>query len=265
MLQLRDPNAEFRVVSMMRLSEGGRWRTEVQRSHVRPVLLWFTRGQGRVTVGGGTRGYGPHNAVFIPGGTMHSFTMMGQVYGTAIFFPEDQAPALPDEPLHLRLRDGFQQAEISALVEAIDREAVGERPGAERAMRHWGGLIAVWLERHAELAEATPSISAGQRLMAAYSALVERDFRTGRGVQGYADRLGVTPTHLSRVCRESSGKSAHRILNERIHFEARRLLSESEIPVKDIATRLGFNSAAYFSRAFLHETGQSPTAFRRQS
>ena len=96
MLRLRDPNAEFRVMSLMRLAQGGRWRTEAQRSYVRPCLLWFTRGQGRVTVAGQTRGYGPHNAVFLHGGTMKGFDMLGQVLGTAIFFPEDIAREIPD-------------------------------------------------------------------------------------------------------------------------------------------------------------------------
>lgn len=265
MLRLNDPNAEFRVESMMRLVTAGRWRTEAQRSHVRPVLLWFTRGQGRVTVAGSTRGYGPHNAVFIPGGTMHSFSMLGQVQGTAVFFPENLVPELPEEPIHLRIRDGFHQGELTALVDALEREANQMRPGMERAMRHWGGLIAVWLERHEQLAERPTEVSSAQRLTTAYTALVERDFRTGRGVAGYAEKLGVTATHLSRVCRESSGRGAHRLLAERIHYEARRLLSESEIPVKDIARRLGFTSAAYFSRAFQNETGKSPSAFRRDS
>lgn len=265
MLKLRDPNADFRVDSMMRLAQGGRWRTEALRSHVRPVLLWFTRGQGRITVAGTTRGYGAHNAIFIPGGVMHSFTMLGQVLGTAVFFPETMSRELPDEPIHLRIRDGFQQAELTGLVDALDREATQGRPGADRAMLHWGGLLAVWLERHADLAEARAEMSAAQRLATAYAALVERDFRSGRGVAGYAEKLGVTPTHLSRVCRESCGKNAHRLLNERIHYEARRLLTESAIPVKDIAQRLGFTSAAYFSRAFQNETGKSPTDFRRGS
>jgi AraC-like DNA-binding protein len=35
------------------------------------------------------------------------------------------------------------------------------------------------------------------------------------------------------------------------------------MPVGRIATDLGFNSAAYFTRAFQHLTGKSPTAFRR--
>ena len=262
MLQLRDPNAEFRVVSLMRLSQGGRWRTAAQRSHIRPLLLWFTRGQGRITLSGNTRGFGPHNAVFLPGGTMHGFDMLGQVLGTAVFFPEAMAHEFPDEPQHLRVRDGFLQAELTQLVDALEREETQDKPGSLRAMQHYAGLIGVWLERHADLADRQIEPNATQRLSAAFSALVERDFRTGSGVSYYADQLGVTPTHLSRACRQSSGQSASRILADRIHYEARRLLAETDMPVKDVAGRLGFRSAAYFSRAFQQETGQSPSAFR---
>lgn len=264
MLQLKDPNAEFRVTSMMRLAKGGAWRTEAQRCHVRPLLLWFTRGQGRITVAGATRGFGPHNAVFIPGGTMHGFSMMGQVLGAAILFPETLASDLPDEPLHLRLRDGIHQAELTRLVDEMERESTGDRPASKRALLHWGGLVSVWLERHADLAEDLPAVSAPQKLFSAYTAMIERKFQSGLGVSGYAEQLGITPTHLNRVCRQSAGKCASRLLSERVHYEARRLLTESEIPVKDIARRLGFNSAAYFSRAFLNETGMSPTQYRRQ-
>ena len=36
------------VVSVARMAQGGRWRTEAMRSYDRPVLVWFTRGQGRL-------------------------------------------------------------------------------------------------------------------------------------------------------------------------------------------------------------------------
>ena len=265
MLKLRDPNAEFRVVSLMRLAQGGRWRTTAQRSHLRPLLLWFTRGQGRITVSGTTRGFGPHNAVFLPGGTMHGFEMMGQVLGTAIFFPEGIAHEFPEEPMHLRIRDGFQQAELTQLVDALEREDAQAKPAAGRAMVNYAGLIAVWLERYSDLAETQAEPNASQRLATAFTALVERDFRTGQGVSYYAERLGVTPTHLSRVCRQSSGQNASRILADRVHYEARRLLAETDLPVKEIARRLGFRSAAYFSRAFQNETGSSPSGFRRDN
>lgn len=251
--------------SLARLAMGGRWRTEAQRSHVRGCLLWFTRGQGRITVNGSTRGFGPHNAIYIPGGTMHGFSLMGQVSGTAIWFPEAVAGDFPDEPLHMRIRDGYLQAELTGLIDALEREALGDRAGAARAMAHYGGLIAVWLERHADLAEEPAAPNANQRLATAYTALVERHFRTGEGVAHYAERLGVTPTHLTRACRAASGKSASRLLADRVHYEARRMLAETDLPVKDVASRLGFRSAAYFSRAFQNEAGQSPSSFRARA
>ena len=79
----------------------------------------------------------------------------------------------------------------------------------------------------------------------------------------YARELGVTPTHLSRVCRETCGRPASALLHDRQLFEARRLLAETKIPVQDIAEALGFGSAAYFSRSFQARTGKTPTAFRR--
>ncbi|MEL6643627.1 MAG: AraC family transcriptional regulator [Pseudomonadota bacterium] len=263
MLQLTDPDAGFRVLSLQRMAQGQRWRTEAMRSYARPVLLWFTRGQGSVTVSGTTRGYGPHNAVFLPAGTMHGFSMMGSVFGYAVHFPRDMTGDFPDVPLHLRLRDGLKQAELTALVDAIEREARDVAPGMDRAMRHHGGLIAIWLERNADLAVNAQSRGATEHLVEAFTALVEQDFRSGAGVSSYAARLGVTPTHLSRVCRASCGQSASRLLAERVHFEARRLLQETDLNVSEISRRLGFRSPAYFTRAFQQKTGSTPSAFRR--
>ncbi len=41
------------------------------------------------------------------------------------------------------------------------------------------------------------------------------------------------------------------------------MLSETKLPIARIAEALGFNSAAYFTRAFQHRTGKTPSVFRR--
>ena len=97
--------APLRMVPIPRLAAGGRWRVEAMRSIAEPLLLWFTRGQGRITVGGVTRGYGAHNAVFIPAGVMHGFEVSTHVFGTAVYFGRDCELPLPATPLHLRVRD----------------------------------------------------------------------------------------------------------------------------------------------------------------
>ena len=251
----------YRVIPLPRFAQGGKWRTEAMRSYSQPVLIWFTKGQGRITISGNTRGYGAHNAVFLPAGTMHGFDMLGQVHGWVLFFPRAAAADLPSEPVHLRLREAHLQAELTALVESIRRETAEHRPGADKALRHHGGLLAVWLERQMQ-DEPELSLDASRRIAAAYTALVERDFRSRKTVADYAAALGITPTHLTRACNAACGRSASRILADRIHYEARHLLQETRRPVKEIARELGFSSPAYFTRAFLKNTGLTPSAFR---
>ncbi|MCX7888126.1 MAG: AraC family transcriptional regulator [Rhodobacteraceae bacterium] len=259
------PPAPLRIVPIPRLALGGRWRVEAMRSLSEPLLLWFTRGQGRITVGGVTRGYGVHNAVFIPAGVMHGFEVGPQTFGLAVFFGQSHGLALPDGPHHLRIRDTAPQAELTGLLDNIQRELESSRPGHDRAARLHLGLLAVWLERQIELAQAEPHrAGAALRLARRYAEALERDFATGKGVGDYARELGVTPTHLSRVCNQTCGRSASDLLHDRIIFEARRLLSETKLPVGQISEALGFTSPAYFTRAFQHRTGKTPSAFRKQ-
>jgi AraC-like DNA-binding protein len=252
----------LRLVPIQRLAQGGRWRVEAMRSYADPVLYWFTRGQGRITVGGITRGYGAHNAIFIPAGAMHGFEAGPQSYGTALFFGRGEDPDLPREPLHLRIRDAVPQAELSGILDHIQREIDAARPGHDRAARHYLGLLSVWLERHAGAAEAGRS-DAYHRLARRYADLLEHGYRSGQGVAGYARDLGVTPTHLTRVCKKTCGRSASDLLHDRLIFEARRLLLETRLPVARVSEELGFTSPAYFTRAFQKRTGRTPSAFRK--
>ncbi len=276
MIQIFSPNRpdinsglktqRFRVEPLPRLTPETRWRTEAMRSHAQPVLLWFTRGQGRITVAGVTQGFGPHHAVFLPPGTMHGYDMLGQVFGTSVFFLRAPELELPDQPVHLRFREVQQQAELTAMIDNLHREIKEDRPEKDRALMAHAGLLSIWLKRQAGQENIQDiGLDAARRLAMAYSALIERDFRSGKTVHDYAEQLGVTPTHLTRCCNVACGRSASALLTDRLHFEARRLLAETRRPVKAIAAELGFRSAAYFTRAFQKQTGQTPSAFRRRA
>lgn len=241
------------------------------RSYDRPVLIWFTRGQGRLTVAGRSSGYGPHNLVFLPKQTMHGFTTMGPVLGSVVFLPDDPALDWPVEPMHLRIHEVQQQRELTGIIEAMQREVTAGEELSNRALTYHAGLLSVWLNRIAESyahlpnpSSATRLDTAAHRLAEAFTALVERDFRNPSGVQHYASLLGVTPTHLSRVCRKVAGRPALDILTDRRHFEARRLLRDTNIQIAEVARKCGFTSAAYFTRAFRARSGQSPSEFRNE-
>ncbi|HBQ36744.1 MAG TPA: AraC family transcriptional regulator [Rhodobacteraceae bacterium] len=257
---------EVRMTPIPRLAKGGRWRVEAMRSYSSNLLLWFTSGQGRITVAGITRGYGAHNAVFIPSGVMHGFEASTKVFGTAIFVPKVLGLPFPDMPQHLRIRDAAPQSEITGILSNLDRELEGNLPERIRAAHHYTGLLAVWLKRQTLLhLQDSKAPDAAQRLTTQFTELVEQDYHSGKNVAQYAKALGVTPTHLSRVCNQACGRPASVLLHDRVIFEARRLLRETRTPIHQVATELGFTSPAYFSRAFQQHTGQTPSAFRRSS
>lgn len=254
------------VTSVSRISQGGRWRTEAMRSYDRPILLWFTRGQGRITISGRSGGHGAHNAFFLPQGTMHGFSATPTVFGSLVRIPLDDARFWPQMPVHLRIREVHLQRELTGMIDAIEREALDDKAQSDRALNYRAGLLAIWFSRltdeMAESVHSKPETSAAHRLTEAYTALIERDYTAPVGVKHFAALLGVTPTHLSRACRQVSGLAALDILSDRRHFEACRLLKDSRLPVATVAERTGFSSPAYFTRAFRARAGSSPTEFR---
>jgi AraC family transcriptional regulator, transcriptional activator of pobA len=256
--------SQMRILAIPRLAAGGRWRVEAMRSLSEPCFLWFTKGQGRITIAGVTRGYTAHNAIFIPAGTMYGFEVGPQVFGSAVFFGRSSTVTLPTTPHHLRIREVHVQQEINLILDMIQRENDSDTPAHERATRHYLGLLGVWLERQAiNGAGDAPPKDAARRLVARYTQVLEQEFRKGFGVGELASTLGVTPTHLTRCCRQACGLSAIEILQDRRIFEARKLLSETDMAVGAIGESIGFTSPAYFTRAFQHQTGLSPSAFRR--
>jgi AraC family transcriptional activator of pobA len=83
-------------------------------------------------------------------------------------------------------------------------------------------------------------------------------------VADYARALGVSPTHLSRVARATTGGPASRLIDARLMREARRNLAYTNLRVTAIAYALGFGGPAHFSRAFSRAEGLSPRAFRER-
>lgn len=258
-----------RAPSLLTLAQwagGASWMLELQHSEDMHALVWLTRGQARCVIEGVRRGLGVHTALAIPAGAMFSLELGAQSYGMVCLIPAHSDLLMPDVPTLLRIREAQSQAELTAILEAMGREQNAARPFADEAMQAQGALLTVWLRR-AMIAqpEETGAPSAAERLVCAYAALVERDHTTGKPMADYARALGVTPTHLTRVCKHCAGHTAADLLTERVLHAARHAVERGERPLTQIAASLGFNSAGYFSRFIQHHTGLSPSALRKRN
>lgn len=254
----------IRLFSIASLASKGRWRIEAMRTSSDHLFLWITRGQGRITVSGITRGYGPHSAIIVPAGYVHSFEVGRQVLGTAVYLPPTSDLYLPDEPVQYRVPEPRVQSELTGILDAMRNELDGDAPDHQRASQLHAGLLGVWMARQDHTPFAPQEYgAASDRLAADFTDRLERDFRTGKSITAYARDMGITATHLTRACRSACGKSASTLLSDRVIAEAQVLLKDTDRPIGEISARLGFASPGYFSRSFHHCTGLTPSGFRK--
>lgn len=93
--------------------------------------------------------------------------------------------------------------------------------------------------------------------------LVADHFTEHRDVAWYGRRLCITPKYLSEVVKSVSGRSAGYWITLFIVLEAKSLLQDGSLSVKEVAARLGFSNQSFFGKYFKNAAGISPAEYRR--
>lgn len=93
--------------------------------------------------------------------------------------------------------------------------------------------------------------------------IAERFAEQELSLEGIAAELNVSHVYLSRLFKQEAGASFICVLTQTRIKEAIRLLSESDIPIHEIAERTGYESQHYFSTSFKKATGLPPNQYRK--
>jgi len=93
--------------------------------------------------------------------------------------------------------------------------------------------------------------------------LIMEHYRKNRDVAFYADKLFITPKHLSRVIKEISGRAAKDWIVEYTILEIKSLLHDLSLNIQEIAIKTNFSNQASLSRFFRKHTGMSPSQYRQ--
>ena len=77
-----------------------------------------------------------------------------------------------------------------------------------------------------------------------------------------AKAVALSPGHFAHVFREATGVAPHRYVLERRVDRAKVMLRQSDLPITEIADRVGCSSHSHFSVLFNRVTGLTPRQFR---
>jgi AraC-like DNA-binding protein len=80
-----------------------------------------------------------------------------------------------------------------------------------------------------------------------------------------ADAAGASRSGLQRMFKIFQQESIHEFLQRTRLDQARQLLCDERLAIKEVSARLSFSSEFYFSRFFRKKTGMSPRQFREST
>ena len=137
----------------------------------------------------------------------------------------------------------YQGEVVRTLLEALFYETLG------LYLSHWSSV------------DNTKEMKRRDALFYSFICIVEENFRTERSVSFYADKLCISPKHLSATIKEASGRTASEWIDSYVILEAKTLLRNTGLTIQEVSTKLNFTNQSFFGKYFKHLTGQSPRAF----
>ena len=91
---------------------------------------------------------------------------------------------------------------------------------------------------------------------------IEANLHRDLSVAHIAEQVTMSASHFSHAFRKTVGLPPHRYIRDRRIERAKALLRECEMPLSEIAQRVGFSSASNFSVLFHRATGTTPRTYR---
>mgnify|MGYP000756930191 CR=1 FL=1 len=100
------------------------------------------------------------------------------------------------------------------------------------------------------------------RITTRFLGLVQKHFKEQRFLDFYAEKLEISPKHLSRTMKKETGFSAVEWIERYVILEAKVLLKSTNLNIQQISDELNFPSQSFFGKYFKKKVGMSPKEFR---
>ena len=238
-------------------------------------FMYIKSGTGKHEVDGVEYNLGKNTIYIISKGQVHNFLLAKNIEGILIRFQDSILPAVESQNEGFyhnllfnlnRHNELLLKREDLSLVELLLARMLKEYTNQSTKIldlsliQHLLYPLIILMNRYIETKLDVQDYQQDQYTQ--FINLLEQSFKQHHDLGFYAQKLGLTKRKLSEVAQKKSGKSAKKVINDRILTEAKRLMKYTSLPLKEMADRLGFKDIGYFCRYFKKATGLTPSDYK---
>ncbi len=272
----RAPQQRFIMDRMETIFDRSEGKTDHPHRHQYYTVLVVKEGEGEHTIDFAAQPIGPRQVHFVAPGQVHQVKTPVRPLGAVITFTTDflllnNIPtsfisdinlfrAFGDHPPLELLAEPFER--VWGIVGQMEEQWSQQRPHRDRALGALLQLFLIHCYQHCQLPVADPVQDRQVGILRAFKQLVEGHFRQWHKVREYAEALHLHPRYLSQTIKSLTGDTPKSLIQDRLGLEAKRYLLHTELSIKEIAYRLGYEEPLHFSGFFKKQVGHSPSEFR---
>lgn len=253
----------------------GRWRIEPHSHPEYGQLIFVREGRGTVSLEGRDEPFEGPCALLLPTECVHGLDYEVDLdrwvvtievsYLAQINTRVREFPQLWSGPRIIALSSTpAVQAESYQLIRWLEQEVESNALGRGAALESLLTMLLLVLIRAlpADQLDHDGAKRSNLRLADRFRDLINQYYGKNLRLQDYTSMMAVSVAQLRAACISATGQSPTKMIHSRIVTEAKRSLIFSDLPVEQIAFALGFDDAAYFTRFFRKQVGQTPSQFR---
>ena len=107
------------------------------------------------------------------------------------------------------------------------------------------------LNKAANKPELSRMLNRREQIFHDFLSLLEKNYTRERSISFYASQMCLTPKYLSTIIKEVSGKHGMQWIDDYVSLEAKALLRNGNLSVKQVSDQLHFPSQSMFGRFFI--------------
>lgn len=152
---------------------------------------------------------------------------------------------------------------VENLLETLIWSLIDNKQDMESLLQTTMGLTFMYLSVYADKIIYTGREQEEQNLVLSVMRYIESRFADGT-LEEISEKLDRPTYAVSRLLKKHTGKNFKELLKEQKLKSAAALLGESNMPVEDIMSSIGYENSSFFYRIFREKYGCSPKEYRNK-